>query len=131
MVAKFTIKDFVTILVIAGALTALDPLTNVLLGMEIAHFMRAIILFLFFDLYDIYIHSKNFTDTKNQIWGQKTVIYILVTLFVMQLQILESNPGLSLESTFTAITEGNSVAAPTVEVHDVENSSMVREPVPE
>lgn len=131
MVAKFTIKDFLTILVIAGTLTALDPLTNMMLGVEIAHFMRAIVLFLFFDLYDIYIHSRNFTDTNNQIWGQKTVIYILVTLFVMQLQVLESNPSMSIENTFTSITEGNTVSVPTVTVDDIENASTVRIPAAE
>lgn len=127
MVAKFTIKDFITIVIIAGALTALNPLISTVMGLELAHFMRAIILFLFFDLYDIYIHSRNFVDTHSQIWGQKTVIYILVTLFVMQLQILESNPGLTIENTYTSITEGTTVAAPTINVSDEENSYKVRE----
>jgi hypothetical protein len=127
MVSKFTIKDFFTIVLMAGILTSLDPLIGLFLGMELTHFLRAIILFLFFDLCDIYMHSKNFKDENNQIWGQKAVVYILVTLFVIQLHILERNSDLSIENAYSSLIEGNEISTQMINVEDEENSFYVRE----
>jgi len=62
MITRLEIKEFVKITILAFFLTGLDPLLYTITGMEMAPYLRAMVLFLFFDLYDVYIHSKIFVD---------------------------------------------------------------------
>lgn len=127
MTAKFTIRDFMGIIMLAAFITSLDPLTHLVLSRHLPHYIQAMMLFLMFDIGDIYYHSKRFEDVNASVWMQKTLMYALLTIFIVQLHVMESNPNMDLDSIFSsAMGDGNERSAKIIQVEDTENATAVR-----
>jgi len=127
MTARFTIRDFIGIVMLAAFITSLDPLAEIVINRHLPHYIQAMMLFLMFDIGDIYYHSKRFEDVNASVWMQKTLMYALLTIFIVQLHLMESNPNMDLDSIFSSAIDGaEDRAVKVIQVEDVENASAVR-----
>lgn len=127
MTAKFTIRDFMGIVMLAVLITFLDPLAELIMNRHLPHYIQAMMLLLMFDIGDIYYHSKRFEDVNANIWMQKTLMYALLTIFIVQLHVMESSPNMDLDSIFSSVTgDGEDRAVKVIQVEDTQNASAVR-----
>lgn len=128
---KFTTKFFVGILLLAGALTAIPALIFLLTTWRPPAFAVAAFIFLGFDVADIYWHHLRFGDDHNppvKFWIQKAAIYLLVVLFIWQLEEISLNPFMDFDTVYTSTLgeAGTTIAEPTIHVPDAENAFHVR-----
>lgn len=127
MASRFSIRNFMVTVVAAGIITFIDPILNLLVGIDPPHYLIAIIMLVFFDIVDQYFHTKEYNEIPLKIWEQKAVIYVLATIFIVQLSAIEDNPLLDIESVFTSIVDSQeSTMEPNIQVEDVQNAAIIR-----
>ena len=105
----FSIGDFLTIVLFSGLLTGLSPLMLVLFGNEIPTYITAAVIFIAFDLSDVYFHIRNFNDKKGQdetstrFWTQKAVVYLLAAIYISQVHFMMTNPQFQIDQVAASI----------------------------
>lgn len=107
MASKFSAKKLLITIIMAGVITFIDPLLNMVTGINLPHYLIAIILLIFFDIIDQYFHTFEYSEKPFKMWRRKTVIYLFVTIFIVQLNIIEQNPKWNVDSFFTSILGGD------------------------
>ena len=85
---SFSLKDFVLISFLATALSGLNPLLQNLTGISLPSYVIAAMLFIFFDLGEVYFHQHEFQETSIKFWSQKATMFLLVTVYVFQIHVL-------------------------------------------
>lgn len=132
----FNIHDFAEIIIAAGTLTAIPALAYSFTDWIPPAFAVAAVIFFGFDLSDIYWHSKHFAKehrTSPVFWTQKGAVYILVLIFIWQLQTMGTNPAMSIDNVYTSVfgapergIELPSDINPIINVSDIENTAHAR-----
>jgi len=86
--STFTLKDFFIIVVFAALLAGIRPLINAFAGNEVPTYVLASLIFVAFDLGDIYFHQREFKETNFKFWTQKAAVYLLMVIYIAQVHFM-------------------------------------------
>ncbi len=122
MASKFSAKKLAITIVTAGIITFIDPLLNMIAGINLPHYLVAIILLIFFDIADQYFHALEYSEVPFKIWEQKAVVYLLATIFIVQLNTIDQNPEWNINAFFASVFSGDrATEASAIHAEDVQN----------
>jgi len=100
-VAVLKFRELFTVIVFALILTALDPLAMKFFGTDIASYWVSALLFVAFDVGNIYFFQSHVETVGRSFWAHKSLLYIVATLYIVQVHIMMTNPNFSLESIYS------------------------------
>lgn len=124
LVTHFTYKCFIFLNIFALLAAAAPYLMNFTFRKDLPLYIQILTMYLFYDLEDMFIHSRKFKEVTTQLWQQKMLIFIMVTIFITQLNEMEKNPKMEMDLIFTSVL-GNG-AQGTIDVNDNNSSSISR-----
>ncbi|GEM_PF-4707649 len=110
-------------------LVFIDYLIENIFQIHIQPYLMAFIIFIFYDLGDLYIYFREFRVLKPAIWEQKLVMYTLIAIFIAQVSLVGISPSMNIKNAYAAIfsTEPD-LNNSKIKVEDIQNSSAVRHP---
>lgn len=100
-VAVLKIREIFMIALFAFLLTALDPFAMQYLGANIEDYWLAALLFIAFDIGNVYFFQSHVEKIGHSFWSHKAVLYVTAALYVVQINIMMTNPDFSLQSIYS------------------------------
>jgi hypothetical protein len=99
-VAILKTRELFTIALFALILTVLNPLTIQFLGTEIADYWQAALLFVAFDIGNVYFFQSHVEKVGARFWSHKGALYITAVLYIIQVNIMMTNPEFTLQNVY-------------------------------
>ena len=124
LVTHFTYKCFFFLNIFALLAASSPYLLNFTFRKDLPLYLQILTMYLFYDLEDMFIHSRKFKEVTTQLWQQKLLIFVLVTIFITQLGDIENNPTMEMDVLFSSVLGDG--AESSIEVPDEELSSVSR-----
>ncbi len=129
LIKKLKFVEIAGIVCFSSLLVSMDYLIENVLGIHIQTYFMAFIIFIFYDLGDMYICFREFHILKPAIWEQKLVMYTLMAIFITQVTLIGISPSMNVNNAYAAIFSSKAgLNSSKVKVEDVQNSSAVRHP---
>jgi hypothetical protein len=119
---KFTVHELVGVVFFAAFLTILDPLTTKIAGAPLPSYFQALIIFIAFDLGDMYFHQRNYKEATLIYWSQKAALYLLAGIYIAQINFFMVNPQYDLDRIYASfLSKGkNEISTSVLNVNDPE-----------
>jgi hypothetical protein len=102
-------RELFMVVVFAFFLTALDPMALRFFGSGVADYWQAAIMFVAFDIGNVYFFQSHVEKISHSFWGHKGALYITAFIYILQVHIMMTNPDFTLQSVYSKIIlTGNS-----------------------
>ena len=102
-------RELFMVAAFAFFLTALDPIALRFFGSSVADYWQAAIMFVAFDIGNVYFFQSHVEKISHSFWGHKAALYITAFIYILQVHIMMTNPQFTLRNVYSKfISTGNS-----------------------
>jgi uncharacterized membrane protein YphA (DoxX/SURF4 family) len=117
---KFTINELVGVVFFAALLTIIDPLTAHIAGTPLSAHFQTLIIFITFDLGDVYFHQRKYKEATIKYWSQKAAFYMLAGIYIAQINFFMVNPQFDLDRIYASfLSKGkNEISTSVLNIND-------------
>lgn len=102
-VAILKTRELFTIAIFALILTALNPIALQFFGAEIADYWQAALMFVAFDIGNVYFFQSHVEKVGTRFWSHKGLLYITAALYIIQVNIMMTNPEFTLQNVYSKL----------------------------
>lgn len=124
-------RELFIVTAFAFLLTALDPMALRFLGSNIADYWQAAIMFVAFDIGNVYFFQSHVEKISHSFWGHKAALYITAFIYILQVHIMMTNPQFTLRSVYSKFVFPSSTQEIYSSVIQTPNQSLFNKSLPE
>jgi len=101
--STFKIKDFFGTVIFALLLAGISPLMSAVVKNEMPAYLLAAIIFVAFDLGDIYFHQREFKEANLKFWTQKAAVYLLIGIYIAQVHFMMTHSIFGIDQVVVSV----------------------------